>query len=739
MNDDPTTRTPPVDGDRGDGPDRWVGPYRLKRVIGAGGMGVVYEAAHERVGRAVAIKFIGHAADDPEMLRRFDQERDTLAALRHPAIAHIYDAGSAEHDGRVVPYIVMEYIVGARPISSACREAGLSLGQILEVFESLFDALDHAHRRGIIHRDLKPGNILVDSEGKPKIIDFGLSLPTGARAAFDSLNAEGGAPVGTYKYMSPEQRAGDPLALDHRTDIYSLAFVMLEIIEDLHPDIPRSIAEVLDRALKSEPSQRIPSAAIVRDGLRACRDELVVSETVSIREIGGRANAEQRKPGGLAALCAFIAAGVIGFGIALPLMCKVLPVCDAFVVLVTGSAAGPQAGLASTGEYEHVHVVEIDDDTLADPAFRTELGEPTLRGLRPHFTALADALTDAGASCVVWDLRIPPALGHDMEPLAAAFRRARAAGVSVVLMDKAWPGSIGETTIDPVLYNAATSVASGAASCGSDGPWQAYLAARPRDGRLLPGLASAAVAARGFPDVALLLEPDKDRTRLVIRRYAVADASALVQVGETLDLPVSAWTPASAFAALIGLEEGDEVATMLVQIPPDDALACASTAFEDAISMPTDLLGDRVRDRVVLVAARTRASGEMADHPDGRTIAKCFVHAGAIESMLSHASFALVGDGTLRVLSACGGLAGVAMVLVGLGGRLDLWPVRFAIGLVLACGVIGAAFFVAGRGIVAPPSPIVAAMVFGVLAGCAARLWIGRGDGARAMARVGSA
>ncbi len=191
---DETTRTPPLAGGGGVGgdgesPERRVGPYRPKRVIGAGGRGVVYEASHDRLGRPVAVKFIGHAVHDPEMRRRFEQERDTLAALRHPAIAHIYDAGQAVHNGETVPYIAMEYIVGARPISSACREAGLEIGALIELFESLFDALDHAHRRGILHRDLKPGNILMDSEGKPRIIDFGLSLPTGARGGFESIDA----------------------------------------------------------------------------------------------------------------------------------------------------------------------------------------------------------------------------------------------------------------------------------------------------------------------------------------------------------------------------------------------------------------------------------------------------------------------------------------------------------------------------------------------------------------------
>jgi len=677
-----------------------VGPYRLKRIIGAGGMGVVYEASDERLARPVAIKFIASEASDFEMVRRFGQERDTLAALRHPAIAHIYDAGEAEHKGEIVPYIVMEYVVGARTISSGCRDSGLTLPQILEVFESLFDALDHAHRRGIVHRDLKPGNILMDSEGKPKIIDFGLSLPTGARAAFDSLNAEGGKPVGTYRYMSPEQRRGDPMALDHRTDLFSLAFVLLELLEDMHPAIPQSVAEVIDRALKSEPAQRTSSAAMIRDQLRVCRDEIVVSESA-----GPQADSRNSgiTAGGIVVFSvSAVAAAIIGFVAMVPILCGVSPVCQAFITSASSLAAGGPDG------FERVGVVMIDDDTLASAPIAGEIGPVSLRGMRPFYDDLLDRLVEAGAGAIVLDIQLPKVIGHDMAPLAESIEKAKAEKIPVVLMDRAWPDSLKTSGLDPVLYQAASAVAAGAAICEPAGPWWVVLAARPRDGLLLPGLATAGFAFENLPQGTLFLEAKHENDHLEIRRYKSPSAGG-DQVGGPIAIEVSAWTAANESALRIGLAQDDEIATLMLNMPPDSELARATTSFEDALTMPPDMLRDRLGGKTVVIAAISKGTGEIAIHPDGRPIAKAYAHAQAIETLYQQFSIRLLDDFLLRLLAGLGAVAGVVIGFVGAASR----KFRVITAVVIAGGLIATAFALAAGGLLIPPSPVVAGLAVG--------------------------
>ena len=699
---DETTFTPPPITDAAGEDVRRIGPYRLKRLIGAGGMGVVYEASHERLGRPVAVKLIAAAVDDPEMRRRFAQERDTLAALRHPAIAHIYDAGEAEYDGALVPYIAMEYIVGARPISSACREAGLAMGTLIELFESLFDALDHAHRRGILHRDLKPGNILMDSEGKPKIIDFGLSLPTGARGAFDSIDAEGGHPVGTYRYMSPEQRRGDPLALDHRTDIYSLALVMLEILEDLHPQIPPSVAGVLDGALRSEPAQRTPSAAIVRDALRACRDELVVSETVIGAAPAARVSSGSAHP--LLVGVAVLIAGALGYAAMLPIMGGLLPVCDTFI-----NAASAIAPVRNDPAYRHIHVVTIDDETLRNPAFTGGQPAVTLRGMRPLFAPLTDRLVEAGAEAIVWDIQIVPAEGHDMTPLAESIERARGARIPVVLMDKAWPSTIDETLVDPVLYRAASGVAAGAAVTRAGAPWRAVLAARPRDGVLVPGLSTAAFALAGSPDASLFLEAKHATGQLEIRRFNIGDDGSPRFQGRPLAVEVSEWFPAGPKGSAIGLAPDDEAAGLILSIPPDHVLDAATTPFEEVLTMPIEQLNARVGGRTAVIGATFPGSGELRPLPDGRTLGACYVHAEAIETMHDRAVVRTAPDTTIRLTAAGAGVAGVLFAGI---GSFAFRARAISLG-VLVIGMVALAFAAARFGVLLPPSPAVAGAIAG--------------------------
>lgn len=238
-----------VGGGQGEGIARLplrIGHYGITRLIGAGGMGAVYEAQQDNPRRTVALKVMRGAIASPQASRRFEYESQLLARLRHPGIAQVYEAGTHTEaaTGTEFPYFAMEFIPSAKSLTEYADAVGLSLQQRIELFINICDAVQHGHQRGVIHRDLKPANILVDSSGLPKIIDFGVaraSAEEDERGAGGDTQTKAGQLVGTLQYMSPEQcgggaaapRSGErtaPLDIDVRTDVYSLGVILYEML-----------------------------------------------------------------------------------------------------------------------------------------------------------------------------------------------------------------------------------------------------------------------------------------------------------------------------------------------------------------------------------------------------------------------------------------------------------------------------------------------------------------------------
>lgn len=206
------------------------GNYTILETLGEGGMGVVYLAEQDRPRRVVALKVIRPGAMTPRMLRRFEIETQMLGRLQHAGIAQVYDAGVAgTTDGGVQPFFAMEYVRGV-PLSEYATSNQLDARKRIELFIRVCEAVQHAHQKGVIHRDLKPGNILVESAGQPKVLDFGVARATDSDTNGATLQTEVGQLVGTIPYMSPEQISGDPAELDTRSDVYTLGVILYELL-----------------------------------------------------------------------------------------------------------------------------------------------------------------------------------------------------------------------------------------------------------------------------------------------------------------------------------------------------------------------------------------------------------------------------------------------------------------------------------------------------------------------------
>jgi len=222
-----------------------VGPYRIERLIGRGGMGNVYlaERADGTFTKQVALKLIRRGMDTDEVLARFRRERQLLAGLDHPNIARLLDGGASD-DGR--PYLVMELVEG-EPITRYADRLALSVEQRLDLFAQVAKAVQAAHQRLIVHRDLKPSNILVTTEGQVKLLDFGVARLIAPETAAEDPLTRAGLRLVTPEYAAPEQLRGEPVTTS--ADVYSLGVVLFELLVGRRPAVSE------DRGLVKQPDE----------------------------------------------------------------------------------------------------------------------------------------------------------------------------------------------------------------------------------------------------------------------------------------------------------------------------------------------------------------------------------------------------------------------------------------------------------------------------------------------------
>ncbi len=263
-----------------------IGNYRIETEIGRGGMGIVYLAERTDFHRRVAIKLIKRGMDSEAIVSRFNREREILAVLEHPFIAHLLDGGTTEND---LPFFVMEYVEG-EPIDEFCKKNNLPEKEILDLFRKVCEAVAFAHQKLIVHRDLKPSNILITKDRMPKLLDFGIAKLLNSTAEETQTNMR----VLTPAYASPEQMRGE--IIDTRTDVYSLGLILSKIlgvqnaektnknlktdfqkpISDYQP-LNRDLQNIISMSLREDAARRYGSVEKFAEDVRRYQKGLPVS------------------------------------------------------------------------------------------------------------------------------------------------------------------------------------------------------------------------------------------------------------------------------------------------------------------------------------------------------------------------------------------------------------------------------------------------------------------------------
>jgi Tol biopolymer transport system component/tRNA A-37 threonylcarbamoyl transferase component Bud32 len=317
-----------------------LGHYRILARIGSGGMGEVYLAEDATLGRRVALKVLPRELNSDERRGRLEREARALAALNHPNIVTIYSVESEAG----APFITMELLDGAT-LADLVPAEGLALDRFFAIAVPIADAVAAAHQHGIVHRDLKPGNVMVTTDGRVKVLDFGLAKTTASgleSAARDDPTApmtDKGVIVGTWRYMSPEQARGLPV--DARSDIFALGVVFYEMLTGRRPftgdtptellssiikdtpqsvsairsGLPRELARLVRRCLAKDPARRVQSALDIRNELDDLKREMDSGELVAEPRIAAASVSTRTAPWriGVALALAAVAVGLGGW------------------------------------------------------------------------------------------------------------------------------------------------------------------------------------------------------------------------------------------------------------------------------------------------------------------------------------------------------------------------------------------------------------------------------------------
>lgn len=717
------------------------GRYTIVREIARGGMGVVFQATDRQLdNRPVIIKVIRPDRAPPESVERFKEEACKLArAGRHPGIATIFDySGEQSVDGvTVCPFMVIEYIEGAQTLLDYANEnlpsprTRRGRRRRLELFLQACDAMAYAHTRcAIVHRDLKPDNIIVDSDGRARVIDFGIAIGSGQPGVHVS---EFGALVGTPGYMAPEQWATDvdPFSLKAAADVYALGVILYELLvsrkphvlgdgrisemetpeqfddhaltrymvcnweprhpRDIDPAFPPKLSDILLRALAKSPANRFDDA---KDLARAVRRFLAPS---------WRMDALRILP--LIAVVVWLAY-VVG-----------VPAVYEWTPLNTWYQRTIATPFPPSQPLKHVVVVAADESTPLDvfklppETPREKLGFGKGQRNRPMWGCVIDALTRAGPRTIAVDT-VWASPTEDDEFLAASLARAASSGIDIVIPDG----------VNPALANHTKHRGGLGLYVGDQSVWRIEQFVQPPDDDLMPSLAlmTAALALRPGHEPRFAL--DENQLTITVRYRSNGSESNL---RNPVVVPVERVLPEENAADRLGIY-------VLPPMPTDEALAASTLRAETLLAMTPNELADALADKVVLLANMhsDHATDDGAPYLDGRWIRGCYAHALAIDSLMRAAApvqHGISASPWIRVtalhemaLTYAAGALGVCVAIFYMGRRARQLAILSLFALIAL--VVGAVLYRACTVMLVPLVPIFAMLLGGALAGAGPRV-----------------
>jgi len=718
-----------------------IAGYEIVRLIATGGQGAVYQAVQRSTKRIVAVKVLHHVDASPQDRKRFQREIELVAQLRHPNIVAVFDSGETAQRW---PYCVMDYVRGV-PLRRYVRESKLGTPQTMALMARVCEAVDHAHQRGIVHRDLKPSNILVDADGEPRILDFGLAKSLSA--ATETILSLTRDVMGTLAYMSPEQARGAVAEIDARSDVYALGVLAYELVNGVFPypidgslaDAVRNINEmppapmlrrhaaagrsaasgsrsishdietIILKALSKEPARRYAGAGeLGRDIRRSLDGEPITARRDSaLYVLGVRARNWVRRSPWLSQIELTIVAAVLAQFVIGAALFAWTPLDQNMEWLAHGWVAAPVA-------LEHTRVVALTDGTpVEDLAEDVELGgivtSADSRSLRRLHGRLMQRLAAAAPRAVVWNVSFSSESGHDAD-FRAGVDALEGRNIPVVLAVGTWDV---EPDAEPPLSPAiAAGVRWGCtpALFSDNAPWAIALAVRRGLADATPSLALAAVSAARRP-----AERTECRLNATERFVEIAYWERSPGGERTWRPPfdrcrfTAANVPRTA-APELGVQPTDEVAAFVLRLPDDASIEAATCDYADVFRADEAALAARFAGRIVVVSDQ-RSRVEPCRAPDGRALSASYGHAAAIEMLLSQEGTRVSTPQLNLALTLVGAVLGCALGCLLPGSRWVRWTLA---GMLAVGAVVGSVALLGFTGVYVYPLIAVVALLIAV-------------------------